>query len=254
MSLKKLINANQKELDDIIDKFDKRLEQIFKKINVLATARIANITDIDEVVKFDIIWRGILEEAGYYNLLQRYVNTLDDLQGSLNAILDESGLLKTLGDEQIKRLTAIKELQIKGIEQIGIDAGLTLKKGLYNNVLAGKTKADLLEAMTGELGGTKYVSYAKTYANTAINDYRQATLNQRAEPLKDDEDIVWIYDGNDVDDVTRPFCADVLEANRAYSTDEKNELESAPERAWNCRHFFTFVTKDDAVDLGYEVN
>jgi len=254
VSLKKLINANQKELDDIIDKFDKRLEQIFKKINVLATARIANITDIDEVVKFDIIWRGILEEAGYYNLLQRYVNTLDDLQGSLNAILDESGLLKTLGDEQIKRLTAIKELQIKGIEQIGIDAGLTLKKGLYNNVLAGKTKADLLEAMAGELGGTKYVSYAKTYANTAINDYRQATLNQRAEPLKDDDDIVWIYDGNDVDDVTRPFCADVLEANRAYSTDEKNELESAPERAWNCRHFFTFVTKDDAVDLGYEVN
>jgi len=102
VSLKKLINANQKELDDIIDKFDKRLEQIFKKINVLATARIANITDIDEVVKFDIIWRGILEEAGYYNLLQRYVNTLDDLQGSLNAILDESGLLKTLGDEQIR--------------------------------------------------------------------------------------------------------------------------------------------------------
>jgi len=187
-------------------------------------------------------------------VMNRYVNTLDDLQGSLNAILDESGLLKTLGDEQIKRLTAIKELQIKGIEQIGIDAGLTLKKGLYNNVLAGKTKADLLEAMAGELGGTKYVSYAKTYANTAINDYRQATLNQRAEPLKDDEDIVWIYDGNDVDDVTRPFCADVLEANRAYSTDEKNELESAPERAWNCRHFFTFVTKDDAVDLGYEVN
>ena len=130
MSLKKLINANQKQLDDIIDKFDKRLEQVFRKVNILATARIANIADIDEVVKFDIIWRGILEEAGYYNLLQRYVNTLDDLQGSLNAILDESGLLKTLGDEQIKRLTAIKELQIKGIEQIGIDDSPTDRAGI----------------------------------------------------------------------------------------------------------------------------
>jgi hypothetical protein len=108
--------------------------------------------------------------------------------------------------------------------------------------------------MAGELGGTKYVSYAKTYANTAINDYRQATLNQRAEQLAGDEDIVWIYDGNDVDDVTRPFCASVLAANKAYTTDEKNELESDPERAWNCRHFFTFVTKQDAIDLGYEVD
>jgi hypothetical protein len=54
---------------------------------VLATARIANIVDIEDVVQFDIIWRGILEEAGYYNLHQRYDNTLDDLQGSLNAVL-----------------------------------------------------------------------------------------------------------------------------------------------------------------------
>lgn len=254
MSLKDLIDANQEELEDIIAKFDKRLDKIFRKVNVLATARIANISDIDDVVKFDVIWRGILEEAGFYNLLQRYVNTLDDLQGSLNAVLTEAGLLETLGADQIKRLTAIKELQIKGIEQIGIDAGLTLKKGLYNNVLAGKTKADLLVSMSDELGGTKYASYAKTYANTAINDYRQATLNQRAEVIQDDDDIVWIYDGNDIDEVTRDFCAEVLVANKAYSTDEKNELEASPERAWNCRHFFTFVTRQDAIDMGYAVD
>ena len=254
MSLKKLIDANQEELDDIINKFDKRLESIFKKINTLATARIATIIDIDEVVQFDIIWREILTEAGYYDLMQRYVNTLDDLQASLNAILDEAGLLKTLGEEQVRRLTAIKELQIKGIEQIGIDAGLSLKRGLYNNLLAGKTKADLLEAVSEELAGTKYLSYAKTYANTSVNDYRQATLNQRAETFKDDPDIVWIYDGNDVDDVTRPFCESVLTANKAYTTAEKEELESAPERAWNCRHFFTFITRDEAIELGYEVD
>jgi len=253
VSLKGLIDANQEELEDIIAKFDKRLEKVFKKINVLATSRVANISDIDEVVKFDLIWRSILKDSGYYDMLQRYTNTLDDLQGSLSAVLKEAGLFKTLGKDQIKRLTAIKELQIKGIEQIGIDAGLTLKKGLYNNVLAGKTKANLLEAMSGQLGGTKYASYAKTYANTAINDYRQATLNQRAEVLDGDEDIVWIYDGNDIDDVTRDFCAEVLVANTAYETDEKNELEASPERAWNCRHFFTFVTRQDAVDMGYSV-
>ena len=93
MSLKSLIDANQQELDEIIDKFDKRLEKIFKKINTLATARIATISDIDDVVNFDLIWREILNESGYYDLLQRYVNTLDDLQGSLNAILKEAGLL-----------------------------------------------------------------------------------------------------------------------------------------------------------------
>jgi len=254
MSIKALIDANQEELEDIINKLDKRLEEVWRKVNQLATVRIANIVDIDEVVQFDIIWRGILEEAGYYNLMQRYVNTLDDLQASLNEVLDEAGLLRSLSNDQLKRLTAIKELQIKGLEQIGIDAGLALKRGLYNNLLAGKTKADLLDAISEQLSGTKYLSYSKTYANTAVNDYRQASMNQRAEQFAGDPDIVWIYDGNDIDNVTRPFCEDILTSNKAYSTEQKDILENAPERAWNCRHFFTFISRADAIELGYEID
>jgi len=252
MSLSNLINANQQEMEEYISKFDKRLEGIFKKINTMATVEIIN-ANIDDVLDFDIIWADILQESGYNDLIQRYVNTLDDMQGSISKILDEAGLLETLTPDQKHRLLVVKKLQIKDLQRIGMDKGLAMKKGLYNNILAGKTKADLLESMEAELLGTKYQSYAKTYASTGINDYRQAVINQRVEEFQDDEDVVWVYEGNDVDKVTRDFCKHILKANKAYSTSEKNKLESDKRRKWNCRHTFIPMYKEDALEEGYKV-
>lgn len=250
--LDRLISANQKELEELIDKFDKRLEPIFKKINTLATAKVLE-TKINDVVNFELIWADILKQSGYNELLQRYVNSLDSINGSLNKILDEAGLLKTLSSEQISALTAVKQIQVKDLSKIGMDAGIALKKSLYNNILAGKTKADLLEAMKQELTFSKYEAYAKTYANTGINDYRQAILNQRVKDFESDDDVVYIYQGNDVDSVTRDFCKNILRANRAYSKSEKDRLENDQRRKWNCRHLFVPIYKDDAIEQGYNV-
>lgn len=233
-----LFDRNQEEMEALTDEFEDRLEEIFTIAYLLASAEILLLTSTT-LTKWDSRWSRLLQKAGFYELLEDYVVKLD--------LIDKSARDIAKGSVDKTKLKLLKQLQLKELEKIGIDAGLKLKQGLYKHIMVGITQQDLVKAMVKDLQGSRYKSYAKTYVSTAINDYRQLLLNERAK--KND---VWIYDGIDVDNKTRDFCKCVLNQAGYFTYDQKIAIELNPKRRYNCRHGLFPISEEEAIKNGYK--
>lgn len=232
-----LLEKNQEEMEALADEFEDRFEEIFAFIFLLASAEILLLTSTT-LNKWDERWSRILQKAGFYDLLQEYSKRLDEIDKSARKI--------ATGVVDKKKLSLLKKLQIKELEKIGVDAGLNLKKGLYKHIMVGITQQDLVKAMAKDLQGSRFKSYAKTYVSTAINDYRQLLLNERAKPTD-----VWVYEGADVDNKTRDFCKCVLNQAGYFNYDQKVTIELNPKRRYNCRHGLFPISEEEAIKNGY---
>lgn len=232
-----LLEKNQEEMEALADEFEERFEEIFTLAFLLASAEILLLTSTT-LNRWDERWSRVLQKAGFYDLLQEYSKRLDEIDKSARKI--------ATGVVDKKKLSLLKKLQIKELEKIGIDAGLNLKKGLYKHIMVGVTQQDLVKAMAKDLQGSRFKSYAKTYVSTAVNDYRQLLLNERAKPAD-----VWVYEGADVDNKTRDFCKCVLNQQGYFNLDQKIAIELNPKRRYNCRHGLFPISEKEALKNGY---
>lgn len=244
--LDNIYNQLDAKIDIEVDLFNREIISVLKKTEALALVRLKDL-DQSNVLQYDLIWRDILNEAGYYDLIRSYVNSsYDSIYKDLNAMFAEVGLSAALSSDDIQALNALKQIDIQYFAALGDDVGLTLKRKLANYVVGGLSADDLALQLKRDLSNTDLERYANTYAQTSISKYNQSVINMKSQEF----DGVHIYVGVN-DSKTRDFCKCVLNQNKYYNNADKIQLENDSRRQYNCRHLFLKVSQEYAIDNGY---
>lgn len=135
------------------------------------------------------------------------------------------------------------------------DVRAAIDRGLNTSAPLG----DLVENVRAKLDTT--FARAQVAVETAIRGSARMTLIQQAERGADaaDEAIVYLYDGARPDGKIREFCAEHF--GKCYSLaalkrmDNGTSLPVVPYAGgFSCRHRLVPMTRDDAIEEGYEVH
>lgn len=246
MSFDSILNAIETKTDREINLFNSKFENVLASIETLVIAN--SVQAIKDPLQFDFVFQGILQEAGYYSLINDFIdNSYDTNYQDILEIFREGGIDIVFSEDDLLRITELKQLDIETFANIGSQAANNLKKDLYKYSLSNLSVRELTDNIRQSLADTGLAKYAKTYAETSISNYNQAVIDMKA---KDLYDIIWIYVGVS-DKKTRDFCKDILEKRKGYDNAEKTKIQNSKERRWNCRHQFLPVSKEYAEKRGY---
>ena len=257
ISKSKLISALSKSdenIEHISNQFNRDMEKISLSIKRKANKIIPDLSD-EEFLSFELVWNKILEDAGYFKLVNLYIKNLNKTHPLLNKVLETTGLPTTLNSDKINKINIIKKLQLKDLKKIGTDTGARIKQHLAKSFIL-KEQDDIVffDTLRESLENTKMQAYSKTYVSTAVNDYRQSVWDLKKEQLVEEQPnlkMVGVYDGNDPDSSMRDFCKCLMNKNGYYSESDANKIKSDKRRRYNCRHFILYITEEQAIDLGY---
>jgi len=229
-TLDAIYNQSQSEVDAFVRQFDGEIEKVFERVRRIAQANLAGLSP-DDVLQYEFVWRQSLKEAGYYVLINDLIDKQFDsiYAGTLQAFdAGERDFFIRLGD----------------------DVGLSVKRELYKYVISDASVDTMTAGIAQTLDGSDLAKYSQTYARTAIKDFQQEVIDLRAADI---EDGVWVYVGVN-DGRTRDFCRNVLKRNRYYNDSRKSRIENDQDRAYNCRHRFYKMDKEEAIANGYKGN
>ncbi len=237
-------NLNNKQ-DNQLNKFELALKKALNRLNDLIIANA--LEDIKNPLEYDFKFNQYLQESGYYNVINNFVdNGLDVVYGDIVAALSVGGLAVSFSKEDITKIEAIKRLNLQKFNDLSVPTINKMKDSIYKYSLSNLSVSDITNGLRSSLVDSDLFKYSGTYANTIISDYTQSIID-----LKSSEaDGVWIYDGPS-DKVTRPFCNCVLNQKKYYDDSEKSKIQGDKRRAYNCRHIFLLVTEEYAIDNGY---
>lgn len=245
-SIDSIYDAMQNKIDREMNLFNQEFESVMRTVELLAVQR--GISSLKDPLQFDYAFQQILNEAGYYELVNKFVDdAYDKNYKDILAIFEEGGLSVAYSAEDLRAIQELKELDIQTFRDIGNQAAVALQKDLYKYSLSNMTTKDLANSISESLSGTDLAKYSKTYAETSISNYNQAIINMKAQ----DTEGVWVYVGVN-DKKTRHFCKRTLSANKFYDDSEKSKLENDKARRWNCRHQFLKISKESAIEQGYK--
>ena len=198
-------------------------------------------------LQFDRVIDQALTESGYYALVNRLVGKdFDVLYPMIQDGLALGGLFSTYTADDLAKITALKTLQANKFAVLANTSATTLRDNLYRYVLSDFTVEDIAVNIARDLEGTNIARYSKTLANTVVAEMQQTTLDIEAQEL----DGVYLYIGSQ-DSLTRDFCECVLKKKHYYNKDQKQRIQTAPDRRYNCRHRLRLVSKEYAEDNGY---
>lgn len=245
-----LLEEAEQEINKITNQFERGLEKVSLQIKRNANKIIPNLSE-QEFLNFELVWADILKNSGYYDLVNTYIKQLNKLNTPFNEVLNAININPKLNDTNIAKLNIIKELQLKDLNKLGIDAGSRIKLLLANEFITGTDNIIFYDKLKESLESIKLGGYAKTYINTSINDYRQAVFTLKEQQMKSKEPIVWVYEGNDIDNKMRPLCQCLLNKNAYYSKSDKDLIVNDDRRRYNCRHHLLPLTEEQAINLGY---
>jgi hypothetical protein len=148
--------------------------------------------------------------------------------------------------QSVNTLTALQTLQASQFAGIGSQAMDAVRQTVMQTILTGAQLEDGLANIEARLSADLQ-RYAWTYANTSRAQVLQAVQDIAAQNYEGE--LYWEYSGP-LDDVTRDACVELLEIG-VFTDDERNQAEAdtADERAYNCRHVFEQITREQ-----YEAN
>lgn len=245
-SIDSIYSAMQSNIDREINLFNREFETIMKVVEKLAVA--SGLALITDPLKFDYAFQRVLQQAGYYDLVNKFIDEAYDRNyKDIIEAFEVGGLDVAYSREDLASIQELKSLDIQTFRDIGNQAAISLKKDLYKYSLSNMSIKDLTKNISESLAGTDLAKYSRTYAETSISNYNQAIINMKAQ----DADGVWVYVGVS-DGKTRDFCRRTLKANKYYNDSDKSKLENAKERRWNCRHQFLKISKESAIEQGYK--
>ncbi len=244
-----LHDEQQRAVEQILSSFDGQMSQIISEIErLLSRYLLTTPMSTTNALKFDIAFNNILQEAGYYNLVNRLVDTdYDQLFALITEGFSAGGLVMNYTAEDLKRVMALKALQVNQFTVVGSTAGTSLKENVFKYALSNFTVEDMTSKLMEDFKGTNLVKYSKTLANTAIKEFQESMIDIGAEGLTG----VWVYVGVR-DSQNRDFCRCVLDKKGYYDDATKNKLKYDKDRRYNCRHRFRMVTEDYATTSGYK--
>ncbi len=249
-TLDAIYNQSQKEVDAFVRQFDGEIEKVFDRVRRIAQANLAGLSP-DDVLQYEFVWRQSLKEAGYYVLINDLIDKQFDsiYAGTLQAF-DAGGLSTAFTTSDATKIQLLKQMKRDFFIRLGDDVGLSVKRELYKYVISDASVDTMTAGIAQTLEGSNLAKYSQTYARTAIKDFQQEVIDLRAADI---EDGVWVYVGVN-DGKTRRFCRHVLKRNRYYDDSDKSRIENDSDRAYNCRHRFYKMDKEEAEDSGYKGN
>ena len=249
-TLDAIYNQSQSEVDAFVRQFEGEMEKVFDRVRRIAQANLAGLSP-DDVLQYEFVWRQSLQEAGYYTLVNDLIDTQFDkiYAGTLDAF-EAGGLTTAFTTDDATKIQILKQMKRDFFIRLGDDVGLSVKRELYKYVISDASVADMTAGIAQTLEGSNLAKYSNTYARTAIKDFQQEVIDLRAADI---DDGVWVYVGVN-DGRTRDFCRHVLKRNRFYNDSRKNRIENDQDRAYNCRHRFYKMDKEEAEANGYKGN
>lgn len=244
-----IYNQEQAKIDKFIGQFDNDVKRVFEKVKRIAQAKLAGLSQ-DDILQYEFIWRQSLKEAGYYKLVNELIDTqFDGIYSGVLQTFEAGGLKTAFTKEDAGNIQMLKQMKRDYFVRLGDDVGLTVKRELYKYVISDASVDDMAVGIANTLKGSNLARYSSTYANTAILTFYQEVIDLKAKDI----DGVWVYMGIR-DGKTRDFCRHVLNKRKYYDSSGKSKIASDKERAWNCRHQFVLLNKEDAIDDGYSAN
>jgi len=187
-----------------------------------------------------------LRDSGYYSVVSDLIERDREIISEIKSLRSANKLPSTFSKSSAETFNALCSLEYAQFDNIGKGFVASLSQELTNYIVRGVSESDFIMAIREALDN-KFAKYARTYAITSRAQFIQAVQDEAAKNY--DGELFWEYVGPD-DDRTRPACQEGLA--KQYFTDaerEQFESETADERAWNCRHTFQQITKED-----YEAN
>lgn len=247
MTLGQVYSNQNRTATQLTTSFDVEFDRVFARVVATAQARLGGMSETD-ILAYDLVWAEVLDEAGYYDLVDDYIDvSFDDVYDDTLKAFNTVGLSTAFTEDDLVKIQNLKTLHKEFFYKIGADIGLSVKKNLYSYAIAGASLAQITQNIRVDIEDSGLKRYASTYARTAITNYQQEVINTRSSDL----DGVWIYEGV-VDSKTRPFCRRLMNRGNFYTDSEKNKLENDSDREYNCRHRFYKVSKEWAKDNGYK--
>lgn len=243
----------EKEVDIIIDKFGKDIGEVISRVSELISMWMLD-NDISKIstLKFDIVVDEILTKAGYYDVVNRFIDDdYDKLYPMIQSNLALTGAAIIYTTFDLQNIMALKALDKDKFSILASTAGSSLRESLTKYAISNYNSLDIQNAIVEEFKGTNLAKHSKTIADTAISQFQQSVINIKAAE-SDFKDYVWFYDGANIDEVTRDYCKCILKKQEYYTEDEKNILERNPKRRYNCRHKFYFGTVEYVEDEGFK--
>ncbi len=246
-TLDAIYNQSQADIDKFIKQFDGEVEKIFESVRRIATANLAGLSP-DDVLEYEFVWRESLKQAGYYDLINELIDKQFDsiYAGTLQAF-DAGGLATAFTADDAVKIQMLKQMKRDFFIRLGDDVGLAVKRELYKYVISDASVDTIAAGIAQTLDGSNLAKYSQTYARTSIQEFQQEVIDLRAADI---DDGVWVYVGVN-DGRTRDFCRRVLNDNSCYNDSEKSRIESDQDRAYNCRHRFYKMSKEEAEANGY---
>lgn len=241
--------AEQQVLD-----FEKNLRKVIAALQTLiiknAKSGYLFSLNADERIRFaPDIYNSLIQalnESGYYPLVSDLINQDKELIAEIVSIRGAAKLPTAFSKTSREVLDAFRSMEYNQFRLIGEDFANTLAQELTQFVLTGVDETVFIDTIRSKLE-SGLQRYATTYATTSRAKFAQQVQDEAAKNY--DGELYWEYTGP-VDDRMRDACIDGMD--KQYFTDFERsmfEAATAEERAWNCRHIFQQITKED-----YEVN
>lgn len=245
-------------IDKIINDFGNNIDEVFRKVGLLINEwMINNNINTATSLTFDKAFNDMLYKAGYYDLVNKFID--DDYDKLLPLLQNEFTTLGLIGSSitfnkaNLENIMAIKALDVDKFSIMSSTASRTLRESLTKYAISNYSEVAIMESLQEELKGTSLYKHSKTIADSSISEFNQAVINMKAAEYEG-EKVYW-YKGKRIDEKTRDFCKCVIRNNAYYTEDEAHRIEKNPKRKYNCRHRVVFGTLDYAKEyLGLEKN
>jgi len=247
MAIESILQAIEAKEDREIDLFNVEFEKVLSSISLKVTVA---VIEIDDPLDFDKEFETILNDSGYYDLIDKFVNeSYDKSYEDILTIFAESGLSVAFSQEDITSINAIKQLDLDFFKDNGIAAGSQLKRDLFKYQLSNLDEETIIQNMRDSLAGTDMVRHSTTYATTAINNFNQEVIDLKSQDVTGE---VYIYSGASPDKKIRGFCKCLMNQRKYYNKDDAQAIKKDPKRRYNCRHKILPVRKEWAEARAYE--
>lgn len=247
MTIQSSYDKSLKRQEKFLKSFGKKLDKVLKNAEKTLQATLSRAT-VSNSLDYDLLWREILKDAGYYKLIDTLIVEFYDSTYKETIVAFKAGGINTqFTKADVTKIKALKKLDKEFFSRLADDVGLAVKRQIYKYAISNASIDVMADGIRATLATNPLSSYSNTYARTAIGNFQQEIIDLRAANI---ENAVWVYVGVQ-DNKTRDFCNSILDSNKYYDYAEKSILADNPERAWNCRHRFYALSEQEAKVQGY---
>lgn len=233
-----------------VTEFERELQVVFKRLQTLiiknAKSGYLFSLNAEERIKFapDLL-DGLISavnESGYYDAVAKIIDKDKDLIAEIKSLRSAQKLPTEFSRTSKNVFEALRNIEMKQFEDIAEGFTRSLHQELMNFALTGVDEEVFIQTIMDKLDAG-FKRYASTYATTSRAKFLQQVQYEAAKNYPGE--LYWEYVGPE-DDRRRDAC--IEGTAKRYFTDEERiqfEAETAEERAWNCRHTFEQITKED---------